>query len=165
MALPRYMTLPEAASVLGTSLANLNRMVQSGTIKAVEIAGEVIVSENSVLSTQKGRKVQPISVPQAGVQKQELPEYKKYANLENYNISISDAAKKYAVPFSVLQKWSSKGYMTIVRTEGRRVLLKEQDVAYCVEIYREAKKKGYRWIFYADGTPYIPKLALKNSKL
>ena len=162
MALPRYMTLPEAASVLGTSLANLNRMVQSGTIKAVEIAGEVIVSENSVLSTQKGRKVQPINAPSGDVKKEELPEYKKFDDLAGKEIWLSEVARKYDLALSMLHRWIQKGYIKVLGSDKNRILLDEQDVAYCVEIYREARQKGFRWIFYSDGTPYTPKTARIN---
>jgi hypothetical protein len=63
---PRYVPLTKAAIMLNTSMSSLNRMIQSGKIKAVEIAGEIAVSENSLFSNMK---------------KEDLPDYKKFAHL------------------------------------------------------------------------------------
>ena len=151
---PKYINLSTAASVLGVSIADLDQMILAGIIKAVEIDGEVIVSKISVFSFQKGRKVQPISIPTGELKKKELPEYKKFSHLAGKIIWLSEAARKYAINYQNIQRWVSKGYIQVLGTEKNRVLLDEQDVAYCVDIYRQAREKGYRWIFYSDGTPY-----------
>ena len=137
-------------------------MIQSGTIKAVEVAGEVLVSENSVLSAQKGRKVQPVSVSPGIHKKEELPEYKKFESLAGKEIWLSESVRKYNLGLSMLHRWVQKGYIKIIGKDKNRTLLDEQDVAYCSEIYRCARERGHRWIFYADGTPYTPKSFYKR---
>jgi predicted site-specific integrase-resolvase len=138
---PRYVPLTKAASMLNTSMSSLNRMIQSGKIKAVEIAGEIAVSENSLMSNMK---------------KEDLPEYKKFAHLAGQAIWVSEAARKYDVKLSVLHKWVHKNYIKIIGKEKNRILLDEQDVAYCAEIYSERRGQG-KWVFNPDGTPYTLK--------
>jgi hypothetical protein len=151
------MHLDEAALVLETSAVDLFSLVSSGKVKAVEIAGEVFVSVNSVFAMKKGGKVQPITMPSGKIEKEALSEYKKYSNLAEEMIWISEAARKYNVLQRTLSVWVSKGFIKTVGKSKNRIVISEQDVAYCVDIYRSAKQKGYRWIFYADGTPYTPK--------
>ncbi|MDX9991822.1 MAG: hypothetical protein RBS68_07190 [Anaerolineales bacterium] len=141
MVLPRYLTLPQAATKLNTSILSLNRMIQSGKIKAVEVAGEVIVSENSLMSNMK---------------KEDLPEYKKFAHLAGQAIWVSEAARKYGVAQQTVSIWAGKGIIRSLGKEKNRNLLDEQDVAYCVEIYSQRKGQG-KWVFNPDGTPYTPK--------
>lgn len=141
MAVPRYLTLNQATNILNTSLSNLNRLIQSGTIRAIEIAGETFVSEISLLSTRK---------------KEDLPEYQKFSHLAGQEIWISEAARQYDVKVAVLHKWTKRGYIKVSGKDKNRVLLDEQDVAYCAEIYRTRSGQG-KWIFNPDGTPYIPK--------
>jgi hypothetical protein len=137
---PRYVPLTKAAMMLNTSMSSLNRMIQSGKIRAVEIAGEIAVSENSLLSNMK---------------KEDLPEYKKFAHLAGQAIWVSEAARKYDVPRTII-KWTSKNHIKLLGKEKNRVLTDEQDVAYCAEIYKERKGQG-KWVFNPDGTPYTLK--------
>lgn len=141
MAVPRYLTLNQATNILNTSLSNLNRLIQSGTIRAIEIAGETFVSETSLLSSRK---------------KEDLPEYQKFSHLAGQEIWISEAARKYEVEQSNITRWASRKFIKTLKKEKNRVLLDEQDVAYCAEIYRTRSGQG-KWIFNPDGTPYIPK--------
>jgi hypothetical protein len=138
---PRYVPLTKAAIMLNTSMSSLNRMIQSGKIKAVEIAGEIAVSENSLLSNLK---------------KEELPEYKKFAHLAGQAIWVSEAARKYGVPQKTLSRWFERDLIKSIGKDKNRILLDEQDVAYCAEIYNERRGQG-KWIFNPDGTPYISK--------
>ena len=138
---PRYVPLTKAALMLNTSMSSLNRLIQTGKIKAVEIAGEIAVSENSLLSNMK---------------KEDLPEYKKFEHLAGQAIWISEAARKYDVSFQTIQRWSKKNLIKVVGKEKNRILLDEQDVAYCTEIYNQRKGQG-KWLFNPDGTPYTLK--------
>jgi hypothetical protein len=135
---PRYVPLTKAAIMLNTSMSSLNRMIQSGKIKAVEIAGEIAVSENSLLSNMK---------------KEDLPEYKKFSHLAGQAIWVSEAARKYDVPHPTISVWTRKGIIKSLGKEKNRTLLDEQDVAYCAEIYSQRKGQG-KWLFNPDGTPY-----------
>jgi len=62
MALPCYITLSEAASRLGASLADLNQLVKNGTLKAAQVAGVIVVNESALQKHKTGNKAQPISL-------------------------------------------------------------------------------------------------------
>lgn len=149
MALQRYLTLNQATSILNTSLSNLNRLIQSGTIRAIEIAGETFVSETSLLTNRR---------------KEDLPEYQKFAHLAGQEIWISEAERKYDVPNPTIHRWIKKGYITIIGKDKNRVVVDEQDVAYCTEIYKNRVAGRGKWLFNPDGTPYIPKTEQQEEK-
>jgi hypothetical protein len=138
---PRYVSLTKAAMMLNTSMSSLNRMIQSGKIKAVEIAGEIAISESCLLSNMK---------------KEDLPEYKKFTHLAGQTIWVAEAARKYNTEHSNIIRWTSRGFIKVLGKEKNRILLDEQDVAYCVEIYKTRAGQG-KWVFNPDGTPYTPK--------
>ena len=151
-ALPTFISTEEAAHQLGVSEARLRRMIEAGTIKAANISGETVVSEASI---RKFHKQQPISQP-SGTQKEDLPEYRKFSFLSRQSIGISEAARKYEITFSALQKWVVRGYISRLGQYKNKILLNEQDVAYCAEIYRSHRGRG-NWLFNFDGTPYVPR--------
>jgi predicted site-specific integrase-resolvase len=151
-ALPTFISTAEAAHQLGIGEARLRRMIGTGSIKAANISGETVVSEASI---RKFHKQQPISQP-SGNQKEDLPEYKRYAYLRDGMISIAEAARKYDITFSALQRWVTRGYVIRKGQEKNKILLNEQDVAYCAEIYHSHRGRG-NWLFNADGTPYVPR--------
>jgi hypothetical protein len=91
------------------------------------------------------------------IRKEDLPEYKKNAHLKGVGIGISDAAKKYNISISTIHQWAQYGYITRLGMEGKKVLLDEADVAYCIEIYHSRGATPKRRIFNPDGTPYKPK--------
>ncbi len=145
-ALPSYISIPEAASRLGVDEANLRRLVSAGRMKAITLNGEIAVSEESI-----EKKSAPVSVP--GIQKTDLPEYKKFAHLAGVEIWMSEAARKYNVPHPTLSLWSKRFYITKLGKVGNKTMLNEQDVAYCAEIYHANAGQG-KWLFNKDGTPY-----------
>jgi len=151
-ALPTFISTAEAAHQMGVSEARLRHMIEAGTIKAANISGETVVSEASI---RKFHKQQPISQP-SGTQKEDLPEYRKFSFLSRQSIGISEAARKYEITFSALQKWVVRGYITRLGQDKNKILLNEQDVAYCAEIYRSHRGRG-NWLFNFDGTPYVPR--------
>ena len=151
-ALPTFISTAEATHQMGVSVAHLRRMIDDGSIKAANVGGETVVSEASI---RKFHKQQPISQP-SGNQKENLPEYKRYAYLRDGIISIAEAARKYDITFSALQRWVTRGYVIRKGQEKNKILLNEQDVAYCAEIYHSHRGRG-NWLFNADGTPYVPR--------
>jgi excisionase family DNA binding protein len=151
-ALPTFISTAEAAHRLGVSEARVRRMIEAGTIKAVNVGGDTVVSEASV---RKFHKQQPISQP-SGIQKEDLPEYKRYAYLRDGIISIAEAARKYDITFSALQRWVTRGYVVRKGQDKNKILLSEQNVAYCAEIYHSHRGRG-NWLFNVDGTPYVPR--------
>ena len=142
--LPTLIPLSEAASKYGLDELRLRALVEKGKIRAGVVSGEMVVSEEEVKKETVKRK-------------EDLPEYLKYQHLKNKTIWILKASEDYGVPFSTLRGWVKKGYIKIIGYKGRKVLLNEQDVAYCVEIYRKHKGQG-KWLFDEDGLPYTTKI-------
>ena len=142
--IPTYIPIKDAAKKYGYALAELKRLAQSGKIKAVQLpSGDMVVSESSVKAKQK---------------KEDLPEYKKFSSLKGNPIWLSEAERKYDISTQTLSRWVKAGYIPKIGLDGNRVLLNEQDVAYCAEIYKKRGGQGRR-IFAEDGTPYKPKTA------
>jgi hypothetical protein len=142
--IPTYIPIKDAAKKYGYVLADLKRLAQSGKIKAVKLPnGDMVVSETSVKEKLK---------------KEDLPEYKKHKDLAKNPIWLSEAERIYEVSTQTLSRWVKAGYISKIGLDGNRVLLNEQDVAYCAEIYKKRGGQGKR-IFAEDGTPYKSKTA------
>ena len=139
-ALARFIPLSEAAYRLKVSVKETRSMIKSGKIKGGLLSdGAMVVSEDTL-----------------PIRKENLPEYRKYAHLEDIRIGVGEAARKYKIPVSTIHRWAvSKKIIKILARDGQKVLLNEQDVAYCAEVYIQHKGQG-KWIFNSDGTPYIP---------
>ena len=140
--LPRFVPLPKAAQQLAMTEDELRKLIDSGKIDAIALPdGDVAVSEEDM--------TEPL-------RKEDLPEYKKHKKLSGLGMGINEAANKYNIPFSTLRGWINKGYIDKVGRDGQKVLVDEQDVAYCAEIYEQRGGPG-KWLFNPDGTPYKPK--------
>ena len=116
-------------------------MIENESIRAVKVNGEVVVSEASI------RGLTP---------KEQLPEYKMYARLKGVPIWISDAARRYDIPQVTVSRWVQKGLIKIIGEDKNKILLDEQDIAYCAEIHHKRGGQGKR-LFKPDGTLYIPR--------
>ena len=140
-ALARFIPLSEAARRMRVSVKETRAMISSGKIQGGVLPdGEMVVSINSI-----------------PVRKVDLPEYKKYSGLNGVKIGVGEAARKYGIPDSTLHRWAvNKKFIAILERDGQKVLLNEQDVAYCAEVYKQHKGQGKR-VFNSDGTPYKPK--------
>ena len=142
MVLPTYIPIKDAAAKYGYALTDLKRLAQSGKINAAVLPdGDMVVSENSV---------------QESLKKEDLPEYKKHAELAEETIWVSKAARDYGISHSTVVRWAQLGYIRKMGKQGNKTLLSAQDMAYCAEIYNTRKGQGKR-IFNPDGTPYTPK--------
>lgn len=140
MALDRFISLSEAAQRMRVSVKETRAMINSGKIKGGILPdGAMVVSEDTLPK-----------------KKEDLSEYKKYSHLNQVGIGIGESAKKYSIPKTTLFHWFEKGYIKSVGRNGQKVLLNEQDVAYCAGIYEKNKGQGKR-LFNKDGTPYRPK--------
>mgnify|MGYP006279318383 CR=1 FL=1 len=84
--------------------------------------------------------------------KEDYPEYKKYKKLSGVPIHISKAARKYDISDASLIRYVDRGLIEVIGKDKNRVLLNEQDVAYCVEILKDYGGKG-KVAFREDGTP------------
>ena len=146
--LPSYISLNEAGRRLGLNPIRLQDLIRVGTLKAARIKGETVVDEKKVdeIATQP--------------KKEDLKEYKQFAHLKEKPIWASEAARKYGVSQSTISRWARSGYIARLESDGYRVYLNEQDVAYCVEVYKERSGQGKR-VFNEDGTPYKTKAELE----
>ncbi len=135
--LERVIPLPEAAERLGIPAEVLTRLVKNGIIKAVQLpSGEIAVSEEETQTT--------VTRDQ-------------FEHLRGNPITVSDAAEKYDVPATTIREWVKREYIRVLMP-GYGMTLDEQDVAYCVDVYRDKKLKagktsGLR-IFDGAGRPY-----------
>ncbi|WKZ38274.1 MAG: hypothetical protein QY332_10070 [Anaerolineales bacterium] len=134
--LPKFIPITEAVRKTHLSEKALRSMLHAGKIGGGTMNGELLVDANTLPT-----------------RKEDLPEYRKFSNLKGAGIGIAEAARKYDMAFSTLQNWANRGFIMRVGRRKNKVLLDEQDVAYCVHIYRLAGGKGKR-IFKEDGTPY-----------
>ena len=139
-ALARFIPLSEAARRMRVSVKETRAMISSGKIQGGVLPdGEMVVGINSIPS-----------------KKEDLSEYKKYAHLKGERIWISEAARRYNLRHQTIVKWAKAGFIKRVGKERNRVLLDEQDVAYCAEIYHQNSGQG-KTLFNSDGTPFKPK--------
>jgi predicted site-specific integrase-resolvase len=134
--MPNFITMQEAIKKSNLSQKEIQSMLDAGKINGGKINGVVVVSEDTLPTT-----------------KESLPEYKKFAPLALETIWVSEAARKYKIPHQHLSRYAKTGIIRIIKKDGNRTLLKEQDVAYVSEIYHRGSLQGKR-LFRSDGTPY-----------
>ena len=154
--LPTYIPVAEAAEKYGYDLDELKKMARSGKINAAVLPdGDMVVSDASIKA-----KI---------LKKEDLPEYKKFADLKDKEVWVSQAARDYEVPAPTISTWVKAGFIKVVGMDRNRKMLKAQDVAYCAKIYHRYKELGTqgRRIFDEKGMPYKAKtgeLAMPDGK-
>jgi hypothetical protein len=84
--------------------------------------------------------------------KEDYPEHKKYWKLEGVPIHISKAARKYDISEPTLINYIQRGFIEVIGKDKNKILMDEQDVAYCDEILNKYGGKGRKAI-NDDGTP------------
>jgi len=141
-ALPKFISLSEAATKIHASEEDLRSLIEKGKIKAATINGEIFVDT--------------LTLPKKIVKKkEELSEYKMFRNLSGVPVRLSQASIDYKIAVSTINKWTQKGFIKVIDMEGKRALLDRQDVAYCAYIYHRDKKARGQWLFNDNGTPHI----------
>jgi len=145
IALPTFLPLSEAARKYGLEEDRLRQLVEKGKIRAGVIAGEMVVSEDEV-------KKRVAKEQSSGARKEELPEYQQFSHLSNSFLGINEASKKYRIPYTTLYRWIRRGFISVKGQAGQKVLISEQDVAFCELIYRPQKRQGKK-IFTDNGIP------------
>ena len=138
-ALPKFISLPDAAKKIHASIEDLRPLIEKGKIKAATINGEIFVDT--------------LTLPKQILKKEQLPEYKKYKKLQGVAISISEAAQKYGIPHQTISRWRKKGLLKLVREEPNYIFVNEQDIAFCAYFYRQYDKPGRQRIFDENGVP------------
>lgn len=84
--------------------------------------------------------------------KEDYPEHKKYKDLQDNPIHIKKASRKYNISDATLSRYADIGLIEVIGKDKNRILLDEQDVAYCAEILNKYGGKGKK-AFNDDGTP------------
>ena len=144
MTINRLVPLPEAAKKLHKRTSDLFDLDQDGKIKLAmnTTTGEYLMSELDI---------------QAQLPREEQPEYKQYAHLKGVGVGIREGARKYQMDPTTISRWVEKGYISslgkMAVRGGKKILIDEADLAYCVDIYRHNPGSGKR-VFNPDGNPY-----------
>ena len=136
-----FIPLTQAAQTYRIPVQLLQDLIRLGTIKAAQIDGVAYLSEADMIDQ---------TLP-----KTERPEFKMHASLEGIAISMGAAVRKYDLNYSTVSRWVAKGIITVIGQDKNKVMLDEQDVAYCAEVHRKKRGRGH-WLFTPDGTPYKP---------
>lgn len=135
-----YLTIPEAATLISINQQDVDKLVQSGTIRAIMHNGVALVNQSDILASL------PVN---------ERPEFKKFSHLLGVKIMISEVAEKYGLSHVTVLRWVKRGYIPVLqRGPGRAVYIDEAHAAYCAEIHKQNGGQG-KWLFNSDGTPYV----------
>jgi hypothetical protein len=169
MVLDTFISIAEAAKRMATTESQVQAMVDAGKIKGIVVNGDIVVREKDMKI--KGPKVQIVKQPKvqpikqlSDVRREELPDYQQFAHLRSQPIWVAEAARKYNVVHQNISRWIKAGVIKQLGVDRNRLLLDEQDVAYCAYVYHQRNAKRGSWLFRPDGTPYeyrdAPKEAL-----
>jgi len=110
--LPRLITLAEAARRYNIPEGVLERLVEEGHVRRGVSDGTLLLVEQDV---------------------QELAgkvSRNRFAHLEGRPIRVTDAAKKYGIPYQTISRWAHAGRISILERGPKLLLLDEADVAY-----------------------------------
>ncbi len=130
--LERFLPTPEAARRLRIGVEALNRLIDSGIIKAVQLNGVVAVSESELRQT--------ITREQFG-------------RLRGREISVSEAVKEYRINAVTIRRWVERGLIRVLK-EGYGMELDLADVAYCAAVYKALGGARGKRLFDDEGNPY-----------
>ncbi len=138
-----YITVPEAVRKYGVSRKTLLERIKSGKISAAQLpGGGYLVAENEI-------------DPSLNIKRED------FEHLRGQKISLSEANRKYEIPYQTFSRWANAGFINILE-RGYRTFLDEADVAYCTAVYN-AKYKFYDGkmsgvnIFDEEGNPFKSK--------
>ncbi len=148
--LPQTISLPQAAQELGVSVADLRARIDAGTISAVETPdGEIVVLLRNGNNTTK---TEDINAKLSAISRDD------FAHLRGQVITVSEAAKKYKVPRNTILEWADR-YIRVI-SPGYRMEIDEEELAFCVAVYRVRKMIGVRTgapLLDEEGKPYLLK--------
>jgi hypothetical protein len=175
MVLDTFISIAEAAVKMGAPESQVRAMIDAGKIKGAVINGDIVVREKDVkakhpkIQLAKQPKIQPAKQPKiqpikqlSNIRREDLPEYRQFAQLQGQPIWVTEAARKYNVAQPNISRWIKSGVIKPMGVEKNRLLLDEQDVAYCAYVYHQRNAKRGSWLFRPDGTPYEYRDAMKE---
>ncbi len=133
----QVLPISEAAQRLGLSEKALTQLIEAGKIQAAQTpSGEllVVVDNNS---------------PQT---KEDIIN-KKYRDLKNHWVSVSEASDKYGVLGRTIREWITRGYIK-VDNSTYPLQVNEADVAYCADVYHSRQGISGVPLLDENGLPY-----------
>ncbi len=113
--------LSEAARKFGVSKATIQYWIRCGRIRAEKYADLLLVDEEEV-----GHRVREMRTQQMAFASQIQFRGEMTATAET--ISLSEAARKYAIPHSTIHEWAKRGQVRKIGTVANRVLVLEDDI-------------------------------------
>ena len=135
-----YIPLDQAARKYGISPNVLRQRVDSGKLAFARLPnGGLLVAEHDI-------------DPSINIKRED------FDHLRGQRIAVREAATKYGIPYPLVSRWASAGYIKVLE-RGWRVFLDEADVAYCAAVYQakseiyDGKMQGVP-IFDKDGNPF-----------
>jgi excisionase family DNA binding protein len=90
--------------------------------------------------------------------KQELIN-QKFPALIGQDITVTEAAKKYAINRRTILEWITKGYIKVIKS-GYQMTIDNADMAYCADVYLQRKNNGIGFglpLLDENGLPYTIK--------
>ena len=177
--LPYLLPLPQAAQRTGLDLETLRKMVAQGKVMAgILPGGEIVVAvqDGQVVMLENGQRQNGLENQATGNGEHE-PEgdvfelnrrlaqirREQFAHLKGQEVGLSEASREFGIAPQVIHRWVKRGYIKVLRTEGRRKFLDKGDVAFCASVYHVRKRYGSRApLLDSKGNPYLikyPKLA------
>ncbi len=144
-----YISISDVSRALGLPSSVLKKKVKSGTIKAVMVNSQTL----------KTRPVDKDDRTEPTLDEREDYIDAHFAELKGVEIMTAEASRKYDVIDENISSWVKRGFIKKIGYKGKRALLDESDVAYCVTVYLERHDTAHR-LFNDDGTPYTPKRLL-----
>ena len=171
MTIPTFIPLNEAAARTGWTVERLRELVAAGTIMAGKLPdGDIIVAVDesgtaieTPTETSPDERELPLAAAGDDINAQ-LSAIKRedFKHLEGQGITVSEAAKKYGVPYETIRSWLKRypGHIKILAS-GYRKQIDESAIAYFVAIYKVWKSHGIRpgmgGLVNGDGNPTLLK--------
>jgi predicted site-specific integrase-resolvase len=139
--LPTYIPVAEATEKYRVGRRELNRLVDSGRVRAVKINGGIAVAEEDVRTTTK---------------RDEL--WTQVEQLQDVPIGIKEASEKYHLAPTSIYGWIRHGYVRVIddqrtRGRGRKRTLNEADVAYIALVAEERGRRPGKRIITPEFVP------------
>ncbi len=149
--LERYIPLPQAAKHLKVSAASLQRLIESGKIRAALLSDGVIVVSKQ--SAEQAANYEQINEQLRAIRRED------FRKLHGQPIPITEATKKYQILDTTIREWVKRGFIAVLES-GYGKKIDEGDVAYCAKVYHTRKFGGSLSgapLFDKDGNPNLLK--------
>jgi hypothetical protein len=140
--LPTYIPVAEATEKYRVGRRELDRLVESGRVRAVQVNGGIAVAEEDVKETT----IRPSDL------------WDRVKGLDGEPIGLGEARRKYRLGAASLNRWVELGYVRVLDDQrgggrGRKRMLNEADVAYIALVADERGRRPGRRILTPEFSP------------